>query len=248
VVSEWNKVSIFTPDGKLVEEFRFPMTVYNVGVVGENLIGEGSHFDRDSRKASSTITVFDRKYNVLTEIVKRDGGGWVAVGRPGRTSKQDRKMIYDYFECGVYGDRVYIADSEKGFFIEIFDSMGKKLYEINKPYTKKKVTGEFKKRIMNLEKAHPKWETNRKRYNYIFPEYFPAFRNVFIVEEKIYVETYETRGNEKEIIIMDLKGNTLKRIFFDRPWGPLSIRDGYWYYLVENEDTDTYEVHRKKIE
>jgi hypothetical protein len=73
-----------------------------------------------------------------------------------------------------------------------------------------------------------------------------------------YVQTYKAKENKEEYVIMDLKGNIIKRVYiqkFDNVTltGKMlgtklhTIYNDKLYYLVENEDEEEWELHVEEI-
>jgi len=173
-------------------------------------------------------------------------------------------MIPDALTLWVCDDKIFVDESPKGFFIEVFDSEGNKLYHIEKSYQKFKVTEEHQKDILERFKSDrlvkiQGWERIKRSYQkFHYPEYFPAIQNLVVVDKKIYVQNLKKKhdSKEEEFIIMDLKGNTLKilslpvtqkpHLYFRMTGlGPkfFTIAHDKCYYLVENEDEEEWELH-----
>ena len=100
------------------------------------------------------------------------------------------------------------------------------------------------------------WETFKKKNKFLYPESFPAIRDFVISDNRIYVQTYKKQNNEEEYVIMDLKGNILKRVFLPNVQKPgfvermmgigikyYSIQSEKLYYLFENKDAEDWELH-----
>ena len=97
-----------------------------------------------------------------------------------------------------------------------------------------------------------------KNTKFTFPELFPAFINIQISDGRIYAVTYKLQGDDHEVIILDLKGTILKRIFL-----PLSsmrwpsknalntelytISDNHVYELLKNTDSGKWELQITEI-
>jgi hypothetical protein len=158
----------------------------------------------------------------------------------------------------VDGSQVFIADATKESTIHIYTL---------KPFTHTKTfgkpgegPGEFKEEYLQEQRSSPNWERLKQMFDYKFKEYFPAFFSFKIDNQKIYVTTYEKKGDNYEIVILDLEGNILKR-FSCFPLHPLQrtsrrfvsysneydIFNDNIYYLVENRDTEDWELHITEI-
>jgi hypothetical protein len=155
-------------------------------------------------------------------------------------------MVKDYVAPVVYKNRIYIFDTTKGFFVSVLDASGKKLFEINKEYKRLKVSEEYKNERMRKKREEPNFEQWSKMANFVFPEYFPAFRTVRISGDKIYFITYKNIDKKYETIVTDLKGNVLRRTII--PVVPddrflFTINKDKFYYIIENEDEEMWELH-----
>ena len=70
-----------------------------------------------------------------------------------------------------------------------------------------------------------------------------------INNEKLYVRTYKKSGEKTEFFILDSKGKLLEKVFIPiyernrRNYYSYSICDGKVYQLIENEDTEEWELH-----
>jgi hypothetical protein len=74
-----------------------------------------------------------------------------------------------------------------------------------------------------------------------------------ITDDKIYVLTYYKEDNKSEFIVLDLKGNFITRIMFPlahsiflEPY-PYTIYEGKLYQIVENQETETWEMYTTDI-
>lgn len=158
----------------------------------------------------------------------------------------------------VNGSQVFIANGTKESTIHIY---------ILKPFTHTKTfgkpgegPGEFKEEYMQEQCSSANWERLNQMFDYKFKEYFPAFFSFKIDNQKIYVTTYEKKEDNYEIVVLDPEGNILERSFCF-PLHPLQrisrrfvsysneydIFDDNIYYLVENKDTEEWELHSAEI-
>jgi hypothetical protein len=83
---------------------------------------------------------------------------------------------------------------------------------------------------------------------------------MFVQDDRIYIINFKTQKgdigdkDESECIVMDLKGNEQKRVFV--PYQEMlgmeyfyksDIYKGAFYVIVENEDEETWEIHKIDI-
>jgi len=229
VVNALDRLVFFTREGEFIKNIKIPLNpVHYVYAypIGNNFVGFGN--DYRSNIHYSTILLFNTDMKVIKEMARQKSKSrWTAdkkyhaVGPP------------TFFNVMVYGENIYLANSEKGFFIEVFDAMGNKLHEINKDYEKIKVTAEYKKDFIKTVS----YKEDPGLYQYSFDEYFPAFKRVSINSGKIYVCTYKILNKKRELIVMDLKGKVLKNSSVKIDTMSYIYNDRI-YYLEENEEED----------
>ncbi|MFC2155735.1 hypothetical protein ACFLRB_04505 [Acidobacteriota bacterium] len=252
VVNTMGKAIIFLLEGVFLEEFRTPMSIRGICPVGNNFVGYASVIKKGKTQPRQTINFYDRKFNLLKTI--HDGYlGQTVFFESGTKKKQDLFMVRDYVAFSIYKDRVFFGDTTKGFFCSVSDSSGKKLYDIKRKYEKLKISEDYKKKIMKIKQESPHWQRNKKLFNYLFPEYFPAFRAVRFSGDKIYFVTYTNESNRDEVVVTDLKGNFIKKTSI--PSDPynrdswFSIYKNQVFYLmrVEDEEDELWELHAENL-
>jgi hypothetical protein len=85
------------------------------------------------------------------------------------------------------------------------------------------------------------------RYNFYFPEYFPGFYRFAVDKGKVYFLTYNRKGDQRELIVTDFNGKVLKQSYV--PWVEnevytnFSISNDMFYYIMENDETEEWELH-----
>ncbi|MCK4890773.1 MAG: hypothetical protein KAS97_12640, partial [Candidatus Aminicenantes bacterium] len=69
-------------------------------------------------------------------------------------------------------------------------------------------------------------------------------------DDKIYIQTYKIKEEKFEWIITDLTGKILKKVFLPQniesaiAYSPITISEGKYYYLKEDIEEETWELHR----
>jgi hypothetical protein len=154
---------------------------------------------------------------------------------------QDFEVIRDYVSYEVSEDKIFIADTRKGFFIAVFDSRGQPLYEIDLPYEETKVPKQFKDAFYDRVRQSDHAEELFRRNNYLFRKVFPAFGEFQINDGKIYVTSSIHEENLYEIVVLDLQGGILKR--------SLSLPSKLYLRALHNNmmGTRVYAIHDSKI-
>jgi hypothetical protein len=243
---------LFSGNGKLISEIKAPSIKTSImSPVGKNfvcLIHDENKRNKRYYYDFSIYTPTNKQELTFKNIMyyydypprKKRGGKW------------DYDVIKEYVDYLIYDNKVFIGDSTRGLFVEVFDRNGNKINRIKLDTEKVKVTEEYKNKLSNLIEKDPLWRSYGKSlYNLVFPLYCPAFYRFSVDNGKIYFLTYLLKDEKREVIIADLKGNLLKRTYV--PWIEDGMRNNYsiendkFYYIVENEETEDWELHMEEI-
>ncbi len=121
-----------------------------------------------------------------------------------------------------YEDMIFISDTQKGFHIMVFDDRGNHLLTIDKSQDIEKLPG------------------------------YPLMHQYCVSNKKIYATTYEKKDDNTEMIILDLKGNILRRLYLPirsiQPKRGVLRYDLFFvdqqklYELIENSETGRWEL------
>ncbi|MCP4220799.1 MAG: hypothetical protein GY765_39590 [bacterium] len=240
VMCSRGKVLTFSKDGKFIEEFKCPTPRSRMYPVGENYLATEFKFGGD-KPGSMQVKLYDKKINALKTLTL-----WEINRKPGRFT-----MIgNDHRQSAVTdGSHIYLADTKKGFFVEIFDSNGNKMRSINKKYEKRKVTDEFKKefeaKTIHRMKTRGFYERIKNRLNFDYLDYFPAFKSITPRDGKIYVRTFIEKEKKAQTIIVTREGKILETVFLPIKEIMYLHKDKI-YYLEENADEE-WELHAETI-
>ena len=168
-----------------------------------------------------------------------------------QTGKRDVLLVRDCFKLDVYNDRLYVGNTDKGFFFIVFDAQGKKHYEINRPYQKHKITLRERNKILDklrLRLGEREFEIRKARINYVFLKFYPAYSDFLVTDGKIYVFSYPIEDTPQEIIILDLRGNLLDKITIPKERVSYCIYKNKYYYMIYNDETYKWELHVKMLD
>lgn len=270
LVNTMGKLIHYSYDGTLIEETKiiFP---YNYGAwpmlpIGENYVGfpieiekiaQGSvRFSHVGRLYDHEFKPFKQLCEAIHPLVPPPPPPPKKGSQPKPPPKQDFDVIPEYVDYAIVEDKIFLADNRRGFHISVFDDQGNLLYEIDKAYEQMKVSKEYKENYMKRQRAQPDWENLQRRFNYKFKENFPAFFSFKVSDNKIYMTTYKNEDGNYEVVVMDLVGNILKRLY-SFPFVPYhdpsysytlfsneyEICQDKIFSLAYNDETDTYELH-----
>ena len=255
----FNKIIFFSKDFKLLKELKKKeIFIHKITPIKENFVAV--RMSAEKNKIIFKLLLLDPEMNVIKELYKQE-----SLDR-----KKEIIMIRDTIHFAVYKDKIYVEESDKGFLIEVFDSKGNRLYEIKKNIAAPKITEKDKKAIFNnltednliavIARREGGWDKFAKAGTFTYPAVFPHIRDIKITDDKIYVSTFEQKDNKEKYMIMDLKGNIIgtsympvtgQSSFSARSIGKdnrfYGIAGNKFYYLVENEDEEMWELHSAEI-
>lgn len=264
-INDSSKFLHYSLDGKFIKEIKMPFHYflnYPLLPVGENHTGIQMRFNREKKKMEFVGKIYGKNLALLKEYYDAGEPSLPPPPPPGvkPAEKIDFNALHYCVDFDVSDGKIYIADSRKGMYAAIFDANGKLLKEINIDSKKLSVTKEFKEDFMKSQREHPQWEQRKKLFNFVFPEYYPAFFTFKVKGDKLYFATYDRKDGNYQLVVADMNGKSLKRSysfpmdpFGDYPdfFVPFSsnfdIADDTIFYLEENDDKEMWELHIKDI-
>ena len=233
-----------------------PIAFYQFLPVGRNFVGFAWLRNNDGSLAPPSGRIYDSNLKLKRKFFGELPAFPPAPPPPGIAEppgSRDRLLIRDYGDYVVYGDRIYVVDSSRGFSISVFDENGILLREIKHPVDKVKVPKNFVDEVVKGWKASKEWQTDYRHLNPVVPEYFPALIDFKIDHGRIYALTAAKKDDLYEIIVMDLDGKILGRGFrFPlQPNFEMPFYNGFKYdiegdnlvWFGYNDDKGSYELH-----
>ena len=129
----------------------------------------------------------------------------------------------------------------------MFDLSGNLIYTIKKDYEKMEVSEAYKSKIKKdfIKRFDIRLHKQiLKTFEFESPKYFPAIKDFLVVDDKMYIKTYGSSDDKEEYIIMNLKGNFLKKIYLPKTVRKCyAIKNNRFYYLKENEEEEEWELY-----
>jgi hypothetical protein len=258
IASTFRKLSYFTSTGKLIEEKKVPQRVTIKKIFPDKFVASRAAMPKEIKgsvviKSKITIVVLDSQLNEIREICTLPRGGmkWaVPLG-----AKVNLEFLPDYEGFKISQDKIFVGQTKKGFYFEVFSLAGEQLYEINVPFKKKKVTNQDKEALLKAKKDLYNQGRSRsitlkeyiKMYNKIvFPDFFPAYAYFDLFDDELYVFGHSWRDDRRECTILDQTGKVLKKVFLQTR-NPFFIQNNKFYYLKENEEEEMWELHVEEI-
>jgi hypothetical protein len=246
------KFALFKKDGTLIKEHRIPGTREVIPFMDKYILVR-ERVDQQNKKVFRALFLVNSEFKTIKKLYVADFDVNV------RSFGEKPIILLHYFGVQCYDDKIFVADSKKGLFINVFDSDGNQIYTIDKKIEKLKTSEEFLNKVMDEFKiSHMRIYESVKSTGYKFHKYLPPIRSFYVNDNQIYVVTYKEKDNKHELIIMDLKGKTIKNTYV--PLRSFEVRKGSSdivlytfkkdkiYELVENAESETWELHRTKIE
>ena len=242
VVNSFGKVSWYTKGGDFIKEIKLqhPLTL-NTQPFGKNYVGIHLAWGKERWKI---LKLYDDQLNELKEITRMP-----YPTQPGKGTY----LLESFPVTLVHDNKIFLAWENK-FEIKVFDTGLKELHTITSSETRRKVTEEDKKILLDFLRTSPQskdYYESMKPFH--FPEYFPPIFLIFGAGENIDVITFKL-NNEKhqECIVMGVDGKVKNRVFLpikmSTPFSPFpySVHNNTLYQVIEN-DKEEWAVYITKF-
>jgi len=252
------KNSYFSNEGKLLKEQRCPPHLIPCLPIGENYLtkeyGELPVRLPTNPYKNHKVVLVGPDYKIKKVLFNKKLNTSFIFNS--NTGKQEVWLFTDFIFSKLYNNKIFLGYScQEGFYIDVFDANGKKLYEISRPYPKRKIPAIIKDTIIKRQITVNK--KTQQPMDIKFYEFYPSFCNIELDDDKIYVFLYPDT-NSQRVLILDLQGKLLdvSLIPFDvRRLEEYSfnsllfnyIHNGMKYYLIDNEETEKWELWRVKL-
>ena len=201
----------------------------------------GNDFVQDEDTLYKVVYLYDSKFEKIKELFRKEFAFQRAKGR---------FRVYgtpvDYW---TGNNKVFICGKED-FIIDVFDGDGKQLASLKEDYEKIKLSENHKNGVYDFFKTHPYYKSRYEWFKkqLVFPDYFPAIRDFFISQQKIFVRTYRKKEDKTEFFIFDMNGKLIKKRFLPiiernvQISFPFWIYDGMLYQLYDNPEKENWEL------
>jgi len=255
--SSGDKILQFDRNGQLKWEKSFPRgTGLGMKPFNDNFVAVTVKTDWETRATLKYLNLLNPKFEKIKELYQVHADSNLIT--PNDTGNEEFRLLYHLFNSIIYKDKIFIADSKKGFFFDVYDSKGNHLYSITKKVKPVKVMEAQKKAMLDyLYRYYQQITRLKKKSAFTFYENYPPIRQFWIDSDKIYVTTYAEKEGKNEMIIMDLKGDILRTIYLPikstKEWKMLGEQDthttykGILYELIESEETGDWELHKTDL-
>ena len=241
------KITYFDRNGKYLKEVN---THRSRGPYGRNFIPVEENFvayDFVSEEQTFYVTVslFDPELKKLKDLYRHP----FFVQRGKKTNPEVWRPSVYY----VSGNHIFL-DTQDGS-IEVYDPEGNKKLSIASTYPVVKETTERINAYWDFLKADPRFREHMQLFKDTleFPNHLPLIRFYSLDQKYIYVLTNQQKGGESLFFVLDHAGKTVRKL-----WAPLldktpiepypyTIHNETLYQVVENPDTDEWELRIRKL-
>lgn len=251
LVSSLGRLSFFKPDGDYLKEI-VPKSFVGIGEIiryKNRYVGLG--VDTKGKKQYFTVNFYNDKIEKkleLHKILAFEGG-----------KKIDPVSVRLIPNIQILNENILVND--KSGVVLVFNKNGEKLREINIQKFDAyggdvKITEERIKRYIDYFQSDYRFKDiyKKDKNRFKFFEYFPNIRHFLISGNKIYIITFREKKGEKELFILNNEGKLIKNCWLNikeinpHEFYPFDIAENKLYQLVENNNTDEWELSIKKID
>jgi hypothetical protein len=254
------KLIYFSKQGKFIKEIKKnSVRIMQSIPVGNNFAVSKLKPGKNGKAIYDCVCLFNSEMKEIKELYR------MKFMQQGQPPGAKLNMLFDHPGFSVTDNKIFVERSEEGFLIDVFDENGNRLYQIQREFKKVKIPDQYRENVIkqlkndSLVKAMGGWESFKKLFKFHFPDTFPAIKDIEVSKNRIFVHTHNEQGNTGECIILNHKGDFIKRVFLPRfkntsLIGSIlgarvhAIQDDALYYILENWDTEEWELYRVRID
>lgn len=242
------RVSLYTLEGDFIRDVKSAGSGRRFKALGDRFVGLDTVHEGNMRFIS--LHLYDGRLNRTGELIRRkswiqEGEGWGIL-----------HSSYPHFL--IVADKIFYCGMEEEFVIHVFDTGGKPLFDIRQEYERVKFTEADGRKLLDRYWRSPTTRPQFEEFKRLikFPAYFPAVRELLSDGDKIYIRTYQQKGEESEFLVFDTGGKLVKTLFlkiylndsqFSYPFlwdsAPMTFSGGKLYQMIENKENEEHELH-----
>lgn len=243
-ITSTRKISYYSKNGELLRELTTPINSLGYLPIRDGFICSTFSQDIASEKSIKRhIVLMNSKFGMIREVAATGIHENLIYNK--KTNKMDVQFIRECHDYHVENDKIFVANTEKGFSISVFDAKGMFLHEIVKPYVKIEISNnEMERMLADFRDAigEVEYHKRKKRYHYTFPKHYPAFSGFTIDDGKIYVFLFPIKMGKQTIRVLDLNGEDIGTVavpsdVIDPSVSVFCVSGGSYYYLKYCEDS-----------
>lgn len=241
-IADPEKFTIFTKQGKLLAEQKFPFYTGRTSPINENWVMMKMNY-LENKQIRMDMILLDKDFNIKKTLYE---GESITMDR-----NQPKYLIKPFNTFRCQDGKIVLLNGSEGFNIELISYNGQKIRTIKKSFKKLRITeahkeAEIQYRMARIRSFKKWWKRNRNQY--LFPEFLPAVRDIYVTHDRIYVKTYGLKEEKEEFVILDWQGNILKTVYLPSSWrNHFAFVENTFYFLKENEDAEEWELFSETI-
>jgi len=236
------KLSFYSLKGDLIKETRLLPKYNELKLLGDRYFATGEKIT--DKVAHRVVKILGADFNEVKTFYQDE------VGYHQEKQGTNYATTWDF----DVGENKFFIVGSSDFKIDVFNKNGDSLYTISQEYERVKLSQEF----IDSWFERIKRRLGMRAYDYMkrkvrFADFFPAIRDMMVDNGHVCVITYRRQQEKNEFFIYDLEGKLLKKTFLPLQvydgvsLFPYSIKNNYLYQLIDNEDTEEWELHRFSI-
>ena len=241
LVNSFGRISFFTKEGEYVKEIKIPGTVGRwFGALKDKFIGR--KFTRDKKNVKyHQILIYDSDFRPIKTIYQHEHSLNLIL------NKKFNPFTIDQADFKICDNKLFVVDSERTCII-IYNEKGEKIVSIIPKPIIVPFTNNDKKELIDSFRYSPMWTRlyRAKKSLFQFPDSYPPIRNFYLDagNKRIYIQGYYSDDKKIEYLIFDFNGKFVKKVMLFFKVGSRALfYNGKLYQLIENENTEDYELH-----
>jgi len=242
-IGAMGKILYFTKKGEFIKEFKYPIqkirNYANLFPLGSDMVCQWTV--RENNEFFITASIVDQTFQLKKELKRKK----VAL-HGGKMDLFTGNMIFE-----AYKGRIFVTGED--FSIDVFDQSGKLLKQIKHKHEPIKFNDDMRKQFDETLKFMFKSFYDQFKIMLYYPDYLPIIFQMQFSDPYFYVFTWNHQGEKRDLFIFKLDGTfvkkttiPLKMVRFIIPY-PFDIKDKNLFQLVDNEDTEDWELHQISI-
>lgn len=255
LLNNMNKMAWFSTEGKLIREKRFPFLVMQIVPV-EKHFAVTRFMPGPDGVNQLAVQLMDNQLKKIKTLYTREE---ISFRKSGKLDCPNEQIFVRYV-----WDRLYIVDQiDKTLHIRVFDVQGNPLPAIKIDGPPMKMPESYKEDVLawaDAQQSQIRPQADRLRMTMdqmkqmiYFHPLLPAARFFTTNGDTMIVETFiKKKDNRSQFIILTKEGKILKKVFLTdaepgrvkmSPTATYTFYKNQHLFLVENPDTETWELH-----
>lgn len=240
---DYYKILIYSRDFEYIDEIKSPLQLIRISRIEDGFVI--SHRETIGNTDFETYSIFDNKLQKKVDLLKEE------------IPKNEGEYLLEpmsMFRC--LGNKTFISQPGKGFVIEVFDGSGKKLYSIEKKLAGIRSSETHRERFLELvqdglgKRKFNSFKDGTAFHKKPIHKYLPDIDRFWVTENRIYIKTFDLKGDMDKYIVLDLKGKILAEKWLPNTravYLKSTFFNDRFYYLKENDNGEGWELHSEKM-